>query len=59
MKEKEEYFNYVWVCAEIGKIKRDIKENERLLLFLEKSKSMYEKNIDKKSKKKVSRRYND
>lgn len=45
MKEKEEYFNYVWVSAEIGKIKRQIKEYERLLSFLEKSKKMYEKRL--------------
>lgn len=45
MKEKEEYFNYVWVSAEIGKIQREIREKERLLVFLQRSKKMYEKRL--------------
>lgn len=51
MKEKQEYFNYVWVCAEIGKIKREIREYERLLELLEGNKKLYEMKLKRGKKK--------
>ena len=51
MKEKESYFNYTWTCAEIGKIKREIREQVRLLKILEDTKKVYENKIRKSNKK--------
>lgn len=51
MKEKEAEINYIWVCSEIGKIKREIQEKERLLLLLQKNKILFELRFIKDRKK--------
>lgn len=48
--EQIDFFNYTWTCAEIGKIKREIHEKERLLKILEDTRKIYEKKINRKKK---------
>ena len=51
-KEKEFSFNYIWVSAEIGEMKRKIREYERLLKILEETKKQMEDKINRKRKEK-------
>lgn len=44
-KEKEVYAVYIWISAEIGKLKREIRENQRLIELLEKNKKDIETKI--------------
>lgn len=49
-KEKEFNFNYIWISAEIGEMKRKIKEYERLLKILEDTKKQIEDRMNKARK---------
>lgn len=50
MREEQFRFNYIWVSAEIGEMKRKIKEYERLLKILEDTKKQMEDRLNKKRK---------